>query len=350
MNIITLTNSIGQLRIDQIMRGVVGIYELTFPDRIRCSYLIGSYTDGSAVPLSDLDIRIIFKNDFCNSQEKEIAEQAAHYCMLMSPVRLDVGSHSEHALVHEHVIKTAIKLGGILLYGKDIRGSILLPTMEVYTRDLTEGALVFLTRVLRGADCVTFPLTYPDPQGIFYGYDHKRIAIYYPTSIQQGIKELVTSIMWVSSALIALKARKYVGKKDESVKLYRDCINDEWTPFIETLYASGKLQWRYLIPEDTADRALLRTLCKETLAFENHYLTLYRDYLLALLRIGDDAMALFAAQRLRTVVYPDEVTIAALQARDSGDFEELHIAVQEAIRQIQCARNEVRYQGRKEAD
>ena len=34
--------------------GLVGLCELTFPERIQAYYLVGSYADGSAVPSSDL--------------------------------------------------------------------------------------------------------------------------------------------------------------------------------------------------------------------------------------------------------------------------------------------------------
>jgi len=54
---ITLLNTTGHQRIDDIIRGLIGIFEAAFPDRIRAYYLAGSYADGSAVPLSDIDIR-----------------------------------------------------------------------------------------------------------------------------------------------------------------------------------------------------------------------------------------------------------------------------------------------------
>ena len=55
---------------------------------------------------------------------------------------------------------------------------------------------------------------------------------------------------------------------------------------------------------------ILRDLCRKTLAFENHYLALYRDYLLELLRGDEPARRLFAAGRLKDVVYPDQEAFA----------------------------------------
>jgi predicted nucleotidyltransferase len=61
---ITLHNTTGHQQVDGIIRGLIGIFEATFPERVRAYYLVGSYADGSAVPLSDIDIRVVFKDDF----------------------------------------------------------------------------------------------------------------------------------------------------------------------------------------------------------------------------------------------------------------------------------------------
>ena len=48
-------------QIDSILRGLVGLFEVSFPGRIRGCYLTGSYSDGTAVDLgrtlhsSDID-------------------------------------------------------------------------------------------------------------------------------------------------------------------------------------------------------------------------------------------------------------------------------------------------------
>ena len=52
MAAIALLTSTGQRSVDGILRGVVGLFEAVFPDRVRGYYLGGSYADGTAVPAS----------------------------------------------------------------------------------------------------------------------------------------------------------------------------------------------------------------------------------------------------------------------------------------------------------
>jgi len=62
----------------------------------------------------------------------------------------------------------------------------------------------------------------------------------------------------------------------------------------------------------------LRELCKRTLAFENHYLSIYREYLLAQLRREDEDSRLFAVKRLGETIYADEETIDVLQEAEAA--------------------------------
>ncbi|MEM7134222.1 MAG: hypothetical protein AAF702_48580 [Chloroflexota bacterium] len=71
---------------------------------------------------------------------------------------------------------------------------------------------------------------------------------------------------------------------------------------METWYRKGKLEWHYTTPAQAEDQNLLRDLCQQTLAFENHYFQHYRDYLEKLLN-GSEEEKLFAAQRLTQVCY-----------------------------------------------
>ncbi len=49
------------------------------------------------------------------------------------------------------------------------------------------GGQDFLTRVLRGVNVATYPLSYPDPAGEFYGYDTIRISPWYPPGTARGL-------------------------------------------------------------------------------------------------------------------------------------------------------------------
>jgi hypothetical protein len=120
-------------------------------------------------------------------------------------------------------------------------------------------------------------------------------------------------------------------------------IGDRWTLLIETLSTKGKGAWGYRVPDDAADHTLLRSLCRETLAFENHYLACYRAYLLALPRQGDEASVRFAIERLGTVLYPDaEVSDEHLAVTVSG-HPALRASARETLRRIEEAKRRVKH-------
>jgi Nucleotidyltransferase domain len=79
---IALASSTGQPQIDEIIRGIIGLFETVFPGRIRGCYLVGSYADGSAVALSDIDLRVVFKEGFADSAEEEQVRRVRGYCRL----------------------------------------------------------------------------------------------------------------------------------------------------------------------------------------------------------------------------------------------------------------------------
>lgn len=58
---ITLSASSQSEGVDAVLRGLIGIYETVFPGRIYSYYLLGSYADGSATAISDIDLMLIFR-------------------------------------------------------------------------------------------------------------------------------------------------------------------------------------------------------------------------------------------------------------------------------------------------
>jgi hypothetical protein len=84
----TILGSAGHPQVDKLLSGIIGLFELIFPQRIQAYYLVGSYADGSATPLSDIDVRVIFKGDFADPQEDERFRQARQHCRMISPIVL----------------------------------------------------------------------------------------------------------------------------------------------------------------------------------------------------------------------------------------------------------------------
>lgn len=305
----SLLTSSGDETIDRILRGLITAFEASFPDRVRGYYLLGSYADGVAVAISDIDLLLLFSGALRES-ERARAERLAEGCALLCPTRLDILLRDEVTIASEVVL---LRYGGALLSGVDTRASLPLPTLADYTRETLDAARYFMARVLRGSEPLAYPLTYPDPTGEFYGYDTVHIPEWYPPGTERGVKELVTTATRLARASLALHAGHYAGSKGGSVAAYRDAIGDEWSDLLDALYTNGKLRWGYAIPTNPADRRLLRDLCHRMLAFENDFLARYRIYLLNLLRTGDGEQQAHARKKLAEVIFPDDETRAALK-------------------------------------
>ena len=74
MSNVSLLNSAGNRKVSNILRGVIGIFELVFPNRIRGYFLTVSYTDGTAVPASNIDFDILFIDSFISREENDRAQ------------------------------------------------------------------------------------------------------------------------------------------------------------------------------------------------------------------------------------------------------------------------------------
>jgi hypothetical protein len=276
---ISLLNSTDHPKVDDILRGIVGLFETIFPERVRGYYLIGSYADGSAVASSDIDVFVVFK-DTLNSQETERAHAIWKYASMLSPIRLDAPARSEREFLRAgHVI---MKMASLLMYGEDIRSQIPPTPFETYLAHTLVAVHAYFGPILRKMEQLKFPLIYPDPQGRFYGYDQEetRSDEGFFGGGAGGTKPLVASVGRTAQAIIALKTGRYVVKKGECIRVYRESINDRWSGFLQKIDDNCRKRWEYSIPEGKEEQALLREMCRNTLVFENHFLAIYRDYVL----------------------------------------------------------------------
>lgn len=300
--------TIGKPSIDMVLSQIVERYEAQFPGRIRACYLTGSYAEGNAVEWSDIDVYVLFKDAFVSEAEAAQAEQLGLSCAPLTPLRLDLHAGSEQSLDSlPGFLRAAVKKTSVLLYGEDTREHMSLPDREKYTRDATETALQFLLW-LHQVENITYPLTYPDPDGAFFGYDQLQLlsASSDQASARPGIRLLVESACRIGTALLAFQTDRSVSTKRECVQVYRELINDEWASFLEAMFERGKLCWSYNLPENEEERAELRMLCERMLPFENQYLHAHCAYLLAQLGSHNEADRQFALQGLKQVTYPDE--------------------------------------------
>lgn len=330
---IELQYATGDRRIDQVLRGVVGVFEAAFPGRVRAYYLLGSYANGSAVPTSDLDMGVLIADRYRDGAEGDRAIRLCQDCEAISGMLLELWVSSEERLRQPDRFGTALQLrfSSRFLHGEDVRGRLVAQADDRYVRWAAHVPVYGLLGERGHPPALTYPLDYPDPAGEFYGYD--RLTLPGAGAADQPSTKLVVAIVGrIAAALIALRTGRYVGSKRESVELYRAHIADEWTDLVEQVYALCRIRWGYLVPADPVDRHLLRDLCRRALAFENHFLAAYQDYLLGLLRMPDRVQRLSALETLRQVIYSTPQVTAAVQALAQDGDVTLAQAAEETLR------------------
>jgi predicted nucleotidyltransferase len=286
VNRVHLASSIEDELIARFLRGVVGSFEAAFPGRVRAYYLVGSYATGEAISASDIDLRVVWKGAF-EQGERERAERLRDAYDSAHSFQIDLPPQCEADLLAGRSDPLPITQG-IFLYGEDIRDTLPLPDLRTYIRMVTGAAYRNIVVRLRHHAQIGYPLRYPDPMGTFYGYD-----------IGAGTQHFVVTIGWAATSIIAMEARQYVARKSDWLRLYRQHIADEWTPFLEAVYETCRNRWAYTIPDEAAGRAELRALCQQALGFENRYIRTYRAALLEARTSDDAAHRLWASEGLR---------------------------------------------------
>jgi hypothetical protein len=296
MEPITLLASTHNQQIDDILCGAIGILETTFPERIKAYYLHGSFFDDTAIPTSDIDLFLVTHGKF-SAEERTKMQRIMYFSALFSPFMVEMMALDDASLLQNghYRIKSASKL----LRGVDMRSSMPEQTLEQYLRTYASFPFIYSVNMLRAMERVVLPLSYPQPEEEFYGYDQQLLP---PKNEQRhNIKKLVTGVCWTATVFIAWKAGKMVSGKRASVEMYQEYVHDEWMDLVTEVYELGNRQWHYLVPVEQDKRRHLHNLCSRVVAFENHYLHYYQMYLQAEVQQGGERM-LAAMQRLKDIM------------------------------------------------
>lgn len=306
-----MTEACADHRLDRMLRGVANLFDLVFPGRVRAIYVDGSHADGTAVAASDLDLKIIFADCFCDG-ERERAARLAERCGALAAVELDASVEDEETLAAG--ITPMLKFGARLVCGEEIRDALPLMPIAAWTHERINAAYWLMVRVFDRPVPVMAPLDYPDPADPFLGYANRTVSLPDGTVVA-STRNLIRVTGWIATARLALEAGQYVERKRDCHRLYRQWIGDEWSALLEEIYAQCRGAWGYLIPGDAAARTELRAICARILAFENDFLTRYKRFLLAELRAPGQFAESRAAWVLARVPICDAEIIEAFAAR-----------------------------------
>ena len=316
--------------IDDLLRGLVSLFEISFPGRIRSYYLSGSYSDGTAVGhdrspnSSDVDLLVIFRGKI-DEAEEAVFHRLLSAARLISPIPLDANAYSEDDLLLQprkgatqtSFNNTRIKVASILIYGEDLRSVLPEVPFSHYVLDVIESGVFHMGIPRQSGNLIyplevplIYPLAYPNANSKFYGYD----TVPARPGTPPGTRVLVDITTWIATLILALETGRYAGQKSQSMQLCKVYLPDDKRTQLATSIYDLKGTWGYALPDGTEERERLRGLCRDTLALENDFLKLCRDHVLTQLQHGETEEKLQAAHILQSVVYPDDEIVATLKA------------------------------------
>jgi hypothetical protein len=307
---LALLASSGNEQIDQITAGVITIFETHFPTRIGGYYFQGSCADQATTALSDIDLHVVFITQPSATEQQDFA-MLRTALKHISPRPLDLSSSDEPSMRQAdqlyfqpdwEPVFNAITLKGasVPVFGVDIREHIPLVPHDVYIRTYMHFPYVVLAGQRKYPAHLPYPLVFLDPMHEFFGYTGRLVRISHNIQVP-STKRVVHASGFIATALLALRTPIVVADKRTAITAYRQHINDRWADHLEAIHTYCRVQWDYQVPEAPADRAILRELCQHELAFENHFLAIYKDYLRHE-QTADDAIAQqFAVERLQRI-------------------------------------------------
>ena len=301
-----LIESTSDHRCDTITQGLIGVFGIAFPDRVRGVYLRGSRASGASIAGSDLDLFVVFRDQFADRDEYDRARDLADHCARISPVLLEIVLVGERILREPLGFNTALnlKLATRLLYGDDIRLGLPDYNADQYRRSVVHTPFNSYRVGRQDTGPLAFPLQPLDPDGPFLGFDQWA----YPDGggvERPSTKLLVATVGWTATAIIALSGGDYVRDKAACADLYRRQVADEWTDLVVRTHDLCRNRWQYRIPDDDHDRRALRELCEQALPFQNHFIALYRQAQRAELESDDPERRRVAEWGLAQVTFPD---------------------------------------------
>jgi len=282
----------GESLVDSVLAGLLGIYEMAFPERIKAFYLLGSYAYGSPVPTSDIDINIVFRDANAPTQAvsaklgfgvrvSEDEEQRFFFVneqlRLLSPIDLGLGARQEAEF------RSGFNPNGDqvlrFLYGEDLlAGLSARPADDDRLRShrwkKIQRAYDLIYSTHTRADRTDGNLPLPDENGPFYGYDEPR-RDGFGTAIKSMEPFFNACVFPVCTARLEMVGVS-VTRKDKVAAAYREHVGDEWSEFVEQAFLLIRETWHYRIPEDQSDQSRLRELCRTANQFCARFLDLYR--------------------------------------------------------------------------
>jgi hypothetical protein len=254
----------------------------------------------------------------------------------MSPVRLDFqicNADLDDTSTH------LLKYHSLALFGEDTRHGMpdVLPPDAIALMPNFVGSLKVIRAIDSWPDKLTYPLTYPDPDGEFFGYDINGIRLNdYPLDDYiHGTRTLIRNLISGAELLVRMRVDCHLVSREHVIVSYDEHVGDEWASILKEAVEQCRSTWLYQIPQRKVDRCYLRQLCQKTLSFENRIVHDCRLHLQKLLRSDSEVKLLHAIRATAESVLADKQARSALNALVEDTRSEIRRAAMESLSQLE---------------
>ena len=332
MSLQPLLNSTGSALADRTIQGLAHLFESLFPGRICSWYVEGSYANASAVSTSDLDLILVFDAPLVAEQEQTLVVNLLEACKHLSSLELDVTVTDLITL--QGSADPMFKLGARLVLGSEIRDAVPLMPVALWARQRMHAAFWLMIHVFNRPQSVVVPITFPDPADRFYGYAARRMQR--PDGREVfTTRNLIRITGWIATARIAYQAQEYVVDKRSCVATYRKAIGDEWTDLLVTIDQRCRQDWHYLIPDNEEEQEELQAIGRQVLAYENHFLNMYDQFLADELTSNDLSAQTTALEMLDRTWHPEPAILTLLYQLANVEHSPVGPTAQQLLRRWQ---------------
>lgn len=242
--------------------------------KIDAVYLLGSYTDRTYLPTSDIDLAFVISGWVDRSWAEQLQRIIYHRTQSIVGPELDLYiiprdeinfQDPKDLLMREGVIN--MMYASRLVWWNEMRGEIWDLPIEDYRALSFETPLFFMKKVRWfqwDIPSTSEDLNIPDDLDEYNGY------------LKFGdTKGILTLIWWICTALVAQKSPIPIWKKSDVLTAFKEYVGGKFLDLVEEAFQLIRAELAYNLPVTENDKARLKAICKELIYFEREYLKIY---------------------------------------------------------------------------
>lgn len=252
---------------DTFFDALAQMLSTAFSDDVRSIYVLGSRADSTAIPSSDVDLAVILRSGI----DPKTAQEVEHFLEAVgqiSPVMLDVTVVQEDELARG--VSPNLKTNRLLRGSDLLRDCPMIPKSQLIF--FYAGLAIHFAMVVRGGRGITLPLSHPEPDGLYCGYERQGIRVADGT-YAPGFNLFVSLVLALASFRLATRAGIFPSSKSEILGAYqRHLPEDPMRPIVTDAYEICRLRLQGRVPAEGLESRQIALRCRQILPFENEFL------------------------------------------------------------------------------